>query len=161
MFWLMALFRMHLQNLQVIQLTIPLLFTKYTFCCTSTYERQYRFHWEIVKLKLEKAQIKRQAFSDFPVELDSARARNTSPYQTTKQDLIREEQTATSLHGVLTPSIATIWRVIKCAVNLFCISSTSPVQEIVLRLGFMTDNRMHILKRCTKQRPTRTSDTWW
>jgi hypothetical protein len=87
-----------------------------------------------VKLKSEKAQIKRQAFSDFPVEMDSVRAPDTLPYQTTKQDLIQEKQTATSLHGVLTPSIATIWRVVKCAVNLFCISSTtSPVQEITLR----------------------------
>jgi len=25
----------------------------------------------------------------------------------------------------------------------------------------MTDNRMHILANCTKQRPTWTSDTWW
>ena len=56
------------------------------------------------KAQIQKAQIQRQALTDFPVELDSARARNTPPYQTTKQDLIREEQKATSLHGILTPS---------------------------------------------------------
>jgi hypothetical protein len=112
-----------------------------------------------VKLKSEKAQIKRQAFFDFPVELDSARARNTPPYQTTKPDLIRGGgEDGYQLHGILTPSIATIWQVVKCAINLFCISSTtSPVQEITLILGFMTDNGMYILTNCTKQRPSSSS----